>query len=93
MSNIGSEDTNNNLVSNSTFACIEKNSLTYDEIKNLSKGDKLVTEIPVRFYKSFQTLSIRIDSTRVKFCRSLDKPLIKKILFTITFRVRKSRQN
>jgi hypothetical protein len=79
MSNIGSEDTNNNLVSKSTFACIEKNSLTYDEIKDLSKGDKLVKEIPVRFYKSFQTLSISIDSTRVKFFRSLDKPLIKKI--------------
>jgi hypothetical protein len=69
-------DKNNNLVTKSTFAGIEKNSLTFDEIIKLSKGEKLVKEIPVRFYKSFQTLSISIDSTHVTICRSLDKPLI-----------------
>jgi hypothetical protein len=69
-------DKNNNLVTKSTFAGIEKNSLTFDEIIKLSKGEKLVKEIPTRFYKSFQTLSISIDSTHVTICRSLEKPLI-----------------
>jgi hypothetical protein len=71
-------DKNNNLVTKSTFAGIEKNSLTFDEIIKLSRGEKLVKEIPVRFYKSFQTLSISIDSTHVTICRSLDKALINK---------------
>ena len=69
-------DKNKNLVTKSTFAGIEKNSLTFDEIIKLSKGEKLVKEIPLRFYKSFQNLSISIDSTHVTICRSLDKPLI-----------------
>ena len=69
-------DKNNNLVTKATFAGIEKNSLTFDEIIKLSKGDKLVKEIPTRFFKSFKTLSISIDSTHVTICRSLDKPLI-----------------
>jgi hypothetical protein len=69
-------DKNNNLVTKSTFAGIEKNSLTFDEIIKLSKGEKLVKEIPLRFYKSFQNLSITIDSTHVTISRSLDKALI-----------------
>jgi hypothetical protein len=69
-------DKNNTLVTKSTFAGIEKNSLTYEEIIKLSKGDKLVQEIPLRFYKSFKDLSIRIDSTQVTISRSFDKPLI-----------------
>jgi hypothetical protein len=42
----------------------------------LSKGESLVKEIPVRFYKSIQTLSISIDNTHVTINRSLDKALI-----------------
>jgi hypothetical protein len=69
-------DKDNNLITKSTFAGIEKNSLTFDEIIKLSKGDKIVKNIPVRFYKSFQNLSISIDSTHVTISRSLDKALI-----------------
>jgi len=69
-------DENNKLVTKSTFSGIEKNSLTFDEIIKLSQGDQLVKEIPLRFYKSFQSLSITIDSTHVTIRRSLDKPLI-----------------
>jgi len=72
-------DADNNLVTKSTFAGIEKNSLTFDEIIKLSKGEKLVKEIPVRFYKSFQSLSISINSSHVTICRSLDKPLINNV--------------
>ncbi len=68
-------DENQNLVTKSTFSGIEKNSLTFDEIIKLSRGDQLVKEIPVRFYKSFQTLSVSIDSTQVTIRRSLEKPL------------------
>jgi hypothetical protein len=60
-------DKDNKLVTKSTFYGIEKDSLSFDEIIKLSKGESLVKEIGVRFYKSFQTLSIRID--RINFDR------------------------
>jgi hypothetical protein len=72
-------DKNNKLVTNSTFSGIERNSLNLDEIIKLSNGYKLVKEIPVRFYKSFQTLNITIDSTHVTLSRSLDKPLVNNV--------------
>lgn len=58
------------------FAGVRRDSLTLDEIVNLSKGESLDKEIPLRFYKSLKTLSISIDSTHVTISRSLDKPLI-----------------
>jgi hypothetical protein len=69
-------DRNNNLVSRSVFAGVQRDSLTFEEIIKLSKGDTLVKEIPLRFYKSLKDLSISIDSTHVSISRSFDKPLI-----------------
>jgi len=42
----------------------------------MSKGESLVKEIPLRFYKTFSNLSITIDSTQVTISQSLDKKLI-----------------
>lgn len=71
-------DKDNNLITKSTFAGIEKDSLTFDEIIKLAPkgGSTLVKEIPLRFYKSLKNLTINIDSTYVSITRSLDKPLI-----------------
>lgn len=68
-------DKNNNLISKSVFAGIQRDSLPFDDIVKLSQGFSLVKEIPLRFYKSLINLSIKIDSTHISISRSLDKPL------------------
>jgi hypothetical protein len=70
------EDKSGNLITKTVFAGVERDSLTFDEIIKLSKGETLVKEVPLRFYKSLKTLSITIDSTHVSISRSLDKPLV-----------------
>lgn len=68
-------DRSNKLITKSVFAGVLRDSLTFEEIIKISNGESLVTKIPLRFYKSFQTLSISIYSTRVTISRSLDKVL------------------
>ena len=69
-------DKNNNLITKSVFAGVQRDSLTFDEIIKLSQGCSLVKEIPLRFYKSLKSLSITINSTCVTISRSLDKELV-----------------
>jgi hypothetical protein len=69
-------DKNNNLITKSVFAGIQRDSLTFDEIIKLSKGFSLIKEIPLRFYKNLKSLSITISSTHVTISRSLDKKLV-----------------
>lgn len=71
-------DRNNQLITNSVFAGIVIYSVTFYEIIKLYIGEKLIKK-PVRFYKSFQNLSITISSTHVTISRSLDKSLNNKI--------------
>jgi hypothetical protein len=68
-------DKSNKLITKSVFAGVLRDSLTFEEIIKISNGESLVKKIHVRFYKSFQTLSISIDSTHVTISRSLDKVL------------------
>ena len=44
-------------------------------IVKLSQGSTLTKDIPLRFYKTLNNLSITIDSSHVSISRSLDKPL------------------
>jgi DNA polymerase type B, organellar and viral len=69
-------DKNNNLITKSVFAGIQRDSLTFDDIIQLSRGSTLTRDIPLRFYKSLKKLSISINNTHVSISRSLDKPLI-----------------
>jgi hypothetical protein len=69
-------DKDNNLITRSTFAGIQRDSLTFEEIIKLAQGSTLIKDIPLRFYKSLKNLSINIDSTHVSITRSLDKLLI-----------------
>jgi hypothetical protein len=70
------EDKQGNLITKTVFAGIPRDSLTFDEIIKLSKGETLVKEIPLRFYKSLKNLSIIIKSTHVTISRSIDKLLV-----------------
>lgn len=55
-------DKDNNLITKSVFAGIERDSLSYEEILDLSKGKKLTKTVENRFYKSFNNLEIKIVS-------------------------------
>jgi hypothetical protein len=70
------EDKNGNLITKSVFSGITRDSLTFEEIIKLSKGESITKNIPLRFYKSLKNLSVTIDSTHVTISRSLDKELI-----------------
>lgn len=52
--------------------------ITEDIIKR-SQGYNITKEIPLIFYKSFQSLSITISTAHVTFNRSLNNALINKI--------------
>jgi hypothetical protein len=69
-------DKNNNLITKSVFAGIQRDSLTFDEIVKLSNGSSLTKYIPLRFYKSLKNLNVVISSTSVSISRSLDKHLV-----------------
>jgi len=69
-------DKNNNLVTKSVFAGVSRDYLSFEEIIKLSEGYTICKEIPTRFYKSLQKLSISISSTHVTISRSLEKRLV-----------------
>ena len=69
-------DKNNQLKTKSVFSGVQKDSITFKEIIKLSKGERLIKEIRLRFYKSLKNLSITISSTKITISRSLDKSLI-----------------
>ena len=69
-------DKNDKLVTKSVFAGVSRDSLTFEEIIKLSEGHTICKQIPIRFYKSLQKLSISIASTHVTISRSLDKKIV-----------------
>lgn len=69
-------DENDKLVTKSVFAGVSRDSVSFEEIIKLSEGSNITKEIPLRFYKSLQNLSVTIDSTQVTISRSLDKRLV-----------------
>lgn len=60
----------------SVFSGIQRNSLTFEEIINVFNGQVLTKVVPIRFFKSFQDLSITITSTKVSI---INNPLKKRI--------------
>jgi hypothetical protein len=60
----------------SVFAGVTRNSLSFNEIKDIFNGKTIVKNIPIRFYKTFKDLSIAIKSTKVTIKKTNDKLLI-----------------
>ena len=58
------------------FAGVSRDSFTFEEIIKLSEGYTICKEIPTRFYRSLQKLSVSIASTHVTISRTLDKRLV-----------------
>jgi hypothetical protein len=54
----------------SVFSGVERNSLTWEDIENISKGFTIVKPSPARFYKNLNNLNIKIKyslETTIKF--------------------------
>jgi hypothetical protein len=65
------------------FAGVKRNSLTWRDILNLAKGDGVNVKNDVRFYKSFDTLSISIRESMSNLVVSTDKKLLNNVYHPI----------
>jgi hypothetical protein len=64
-------------IEKSVFAGVPRNILNLKEIKSIFDGDTIKKQIPLRFYKNFKDLSIKIKSDlEMVLTRSNDKQLI-----------------
>ena len=72
-------DDNNNKIEASVFAGVKRNSLSFNEIIDLSHGIKLHKTIDNRFYKSFNDLNISIKSANISIQKSDRKQLVDNI--------------
>ena len=69
-------DHEGNRVEKSVFAGVNRDSLTFNEVKDLFNGGVITKYIPVRFFKSLRGLSIKIKPTKLTICKQSDKLLI-----------------
>ena len=69
-------DKNNNNITKSVFAGIPRDSLNFDEIKDIFNNKTIEKFIPIRFYKSFKDLNITIKSTKISIRKNSDKILV-----------------
>lgn len=78
-------DSNNNRIDKSVFAGVPRNSITFNEIKSIFNGNKINKKIPLRFYKSFKDLSIKIKSDlEMVLIKGNDKKLVNNDYIPIT---------
>lgn len=56
-----------------------KNSLSFNDIIKLVNGEKIIREIPIRFFKSLKNLSINIKPTKITITANSNKKLINNI--------------
>ena len=83
----------NNDKIHSTFSGIERNSLLWNEIEQIANGFTIIKETPIRFFKNFNTLNIKVKNslktsiifnTRKKVVNNLYQPIKINIKFLIT---------
>lgn len=65
-----------NKVEKSVFSGVPRNSLTFDEIRNIFEGETITKNISNRFFKSFKNLSITIKDTKISIKNTNDKVLL-----------------
>ncbi len=61
------------IIEKSVFAGVERNTLSFSDIKILANGGKITKNIDNRFLKSLSNLSININSTKVTITQKLIK--------------------
>jgi hypothetical protein len=67
---------NNKLIEKSVFAGIDRDSVSFKDVIKIFKGETLIREVPVRFFKSLTYLNISIKSINVSLKFDPDKKLI-----------------
>ena len=71
-------------IEKSIFAGVKRNSLSFNEIKILFKGETITKLIKTRFFKSLQNLSIKIKTHKLTISKKPDKILINNNYIPIT---------
>lgn len=58
-------DSNNNIIEQSVFAGVTRNSLSFNEIKSIFNGETIIKSTSNRFFRNFTNLSISIRPSKV----------------------------
>jgi hypothetical protein len=69
-------DKNNIKHEKSVFSGIKRDSLTFEEVQKIFKGETIEKNVPIKFYKSFNNLNITIKSNKISVSMKKDKLLI-----------------
>lgn len=70
------EKENGQRVEKSVFAGVERNSLSFNDIINLSLGGAITIEDITRFHKSFNSLKLKVKNTNLNIEAKTDKILV-----------------
>jgi hypothetical protein len=74
-------DSKGDRIEKSVFAGVTRDSVSFQEIKSIFNGETVTKYILVRFYKSFKTLNIKINPTKVSIKFNPNKSLLIIIIF------------
>ena len=66
----------NTIINRSVIAGVDRNSILFNDVRDIFNGKTIIKDIPFRFYKSFKDLSITVSSTKTSIKKSNDKQLI-----------------
>jgi hypothetical protein len=86
-------DANGNKISSSVFSGVERDTLSFEEVRDIFKGKTIVRNISTRFYKSFKDLTISIDSTHITINNNPVKQLVNNEYQPITLKPFKESSN
>jgi hypothetical protein len=77
------DKSSNKIIEKSVFAGVPRDSLSFEDIIKLTKGDKIVRLVPLRFFKSLKNLSINIKPTTLTIQMNHSKKLMNNIYYPI----------
>ena len=77
-------DTDGKRIEKSVFSGIKRDSISFNEIKELFNGKTLIKHTSLRFFKSLNKLSIKIKSIKISIIKQSDKNLINNYYIPIT---------
>jgi DNA polymerase type B, organellar and viral len=69
-------DENNKKIEKSVIAGVPRDSISFEDLRKLSRGELLTKELPIRFYKSFKDLNISIKPALVTIQLTNEKKLV-----------------
>lgn len=70
---------NNNKIECSIISGVPRNTIPFNDIIKLAKGDILTKDLPNRFFKSFKDLNINIKTTKLTIKQTNNKTIINNI--------------